>query len=220
MNNLLILRIPAFACVIILFFHSFYFLGAKRTFILFILGFFMFFLFAKSEQRQPEYIVSHPVKFYGVPVLLPAGWIFTTYCSFYMSTSILALFPRKRESVFPVLAFSLVCVACIALAMEVAGTNAGWWKWNLKPGEKGPLAMIGWIHHTLIIYPWFLVLFCTKYRHWHILKKAAGIGAYFLLALALPVSTNPFFGALLVIAVVYLAVKADALKMDDTFNFR
>ncbi len=220
MNENLILRIPAFLCVIFLCLHSYKFLGQKRTFIIFFIGFLIFFLFAKSEQQQPEYIVAHPVKFFGVPVLLPAGWIFTTYCSFFVSTSVLTLFPKKKDSVFTVLAISLICVACIALAMEVTGTNAGWWKWNLKPGEKGPFAMVGWMHHTMAFYPWFLLLFCTKYRRLSFLIKLAAIFLYSVTALALPVTTNPVFGALLIFFIIYLSEKQDSLKMENTFKFK
>lgn len=221
MNSHLLLRFAAFSCVLVLFLHSLKFLGAKRTFLIFGVGFFIFLLFAKSERRMNEYEITKTfVGLWGVPLIFPVGWLFTTYCSFYAATSVLTLFPNQKDRAFPVLALSLLCVSFIALAMEVTGTHAGWWKWNLKPGEKGPAAMIGWMHHTLIFYPWFLLLFCTKYRHLHVFKKLFFIFLFGVLAPKLPVAQFPVFGGIVLVFIVYLSFKLSALRLEDTFLFK
>lgn len=221
MNSHLLLRVAAFSCVMVLLFHSLKFLGVKRTFLIFGVGFAIFLLFAKSERRFNEYALTKTfAELWGVPLIFPVGWLFTTYCSFYAATSILTLMPRKRDRVFSVLALSLFCVSCIALAMEVTGTHAGWWKWNLKPGENGPAAMVGWMHHTLAFYPWFLILFCTKYRHLPFYKKAFFFFLFAALAPVLPVAQIPLFGGLVIILIIYVSARLDALKLEDTFVFK
>lgn len=221
MDSHLLLRVAAFSCVFILLLHSLKFLGLKRTFLIFGVGFVIYLLFAKSERRMNEYVITKTfVELWGIPLIFPVGWLFTTYCSLYAATSILTLFPRKKDSVFAVMAISLLCVSCIALAMEVTGTHAGWWKWNLKPGETGPVAMVGWMHHTLTFYPWFLLLFCTKYRTLPIQKKLFFIFVFALLAPWIPVAQIPVFGAAILVLFVYLALKNDTLKMEDTFIFK
>ena len=87
---------------------------------------------ALNEHRYT--VTMDTVKLFGIPLVLPIGYVFTGTVSWALAERITARLPGCKDQLFPVLAVWLLVTSAIAYVMEATGTTGGWWFWEENDG--------------------------------------------------------------------------------------
>lgn len=181
---------------------------------------------ALNEHRYT--VTMDTVKLFGIPLVLPIGYVFTGTVSWALAERITARLPGCRDQLFPVLAVWLLVTSSIAYVMEATGTTGGWWFWEENDGvwrdqtvehrlatNSGTIHPIipyapvyGWALYMLPFAAVYLGVCFTRLRTVRLkwFYGVAAMVAYFCLALA-----NGLFAALIAL---YLAVPLARVRVE------
>lgn len=88
------------------------------------------------------YTVTAPmVRVLGIPLVLPVGYIFTGYVSWYFAERIVDRLPGCAGRLFPLIAVWLMFTSGIAYVMEAVGAVGQWWVWDVDDGPWRSLSL-------------------------------------------------------------------------------
>jgi uncharacterized membrane protein YeaQ/YmgE (transglycosylase-associated protein family) len=149
--------------------HSWLYRGRRNTMLFWGLGYFVAFARELAYQNLfPTYrFTGSDLRLFGVPLTIPAGWLFEAYISLYLAQFILGvdhdtiaggeerMTPhRYGERVLPVLCLGTVVTSTIAFAIESVAVPMRWW----QPRGSGAYMSPGWIPGHMFTVFWLLTL--------------------------------------------------------------
>jgi hypothetical protein len=160
---------PVAVATALLVLHSWRYRGRRSTVIFWGLGYVV--AFGREVVYQnvfPTYrFSSSDLRLFGVPLTVPAGWLFEAYTSLYMAQFILGLdrdtvtagedrmTPRRYGGlVLPVLCLATVVTSTISFAIESVAIPMHWW----QPRSGGEGMSPGWIPGHMFTAFWLLTL--------------------------------------------------------------
>lgn len=228
-----VLVVPASLALLLLLAHSVRHrgLGATVTFCALCVAWYVpkeIAIAARALNEHRYTVTMDTVKLFGIPLVLPIGYVFTGTVSWALAERITARLPGLKDQLFPVLAVWLLVTSSIAYVMEATGTTGGWWFWEENDGiwreqtvehrlatNSGTIHPIipyapvyGWALYMLPFAAVYLGVCFTRLRAVR-LRWFYGIAAmvgYFCLALA-----NGLFAALVAL---YLAVPLARVRLE------
>jgi hypothetical protein len=149
--------------------HSWLYRGRRNTVVFWGLGYVVAFGRELVYQNVfPTYrFTGSDLRVLGVPLTIPAGWLFEAYASLYLAQHILGvdldtveggearMTPRRYgERVLPVLALASVVTSTIAFAIESVAVPMQWW----QPAGGGQQMSPGWLSGHMFTVFWLLTL--------------------------------------------------------------
>jgi len=168
-----LLAIPVAISLILLLGDSLRRRGLFTTFVLFVLGFLFFSV--KENLAARSLLAQHLYDMTGrsflligrVPLGVILGQLFLINVTWSLSERILSQNERTKNQAFQTMLLMMAITGTIAYAMEITGTQAGWWKWRNPVTSFSPLIppmpiVIGWGIYVFGMMAPYLLLSCSS----------------------------------------------------------